>query len=291
MREAWRGRPSCCTSRGRRTNRSRGGSRLGVMLGVVVVTGSLHAVWGAWRAAAVTTAAWRSAAQPAATGTLIVDRGLATAAVAGMWRPTVFVGRALADRLTPSEFRAVLAHEWAHARAGDNVKRALLLGAPDLLRFTSRGAGLITAWMVATEHAADDRVARLGRDAALDLASALVKAARIAAVPTVEPALVRSMSEHGEVSGRVVRLLDELVGRWRVTSRGAAGGGWCGGASGPRLGAGTCRLRGDSRRLGGPRQRQAVVAGSFTRPRAPRAAAAHPRERSTPRSGRPRAAR
>lgn len=138
----------------------------------------------------------------------VVGHGLDTAAVAGIRRPRVFVGRALTMAMTSGELQAVIAHERAHVVASDNLKRAVLIGLPDLLRFTSRGAALVAAWVAATEDAADDAVARTGSQSAVDLAGALVKAARLTGACGAPPALVSSVAERGDVSRRVLRLLD-----------------------------------------------------------------------------------
>ncbi len=188
-----------------------------IAIAVALLAMGVGAVWRASRAAHVRATRWKAGARPVGPGTLLVARDLATAAVAGVWRPTVFVSRRLSDVLTPGELRAVLAHEWAHAAARDNVKRALLLAAPDPMRFTRRGATIVEGWMTATEHAADDRVAALGRAAAVDLASALVKAARVLGAGGAEPALVRNVAGHGDLPGRVLRLLDDADSHRRAT--------------------------------------------------------------------------
>ena len=155
-------------------------------------------------------AAWRRHVAGETSGATVVSHGLDTAAVAGIRQPRVFVGRELTMAMTGAELQAVIAHERAHVAAGDNLKRAALIALPDPLRFTARGAALVSAWIAATEDAADDAVARAGRQSAVDLASALVKAARLTAAGGAPPALVSSVAERGDVSRRVLRLLDPV---------------------------------------------------------------------------------
>jgi thiol-disulfide isomerase/thioredoxin len=47
-------------------------------------------------------------------------------ALRGIWRPTVTIPRGLSEKLTPSEFEAVLLHELAHARRLDNLTGVLV---------------------------------------------------------------------------------------------------------------------------------------------------------------------
>lgn len=97
--------------------------------------------------------------------------------VIGVLRPNVFVGREIIETLSASEMAAAAAHEMAHVRAHDNLKQLLLdisrppswlmqLGVPD------------EVWLNAAELAADQAALADG-NAPLQLASALLKAARI----------------------------------------------------------------------------------------------------------------
>jgi len=130
-------------------------------------------------------------------------------AVIGIFRPRMFVAEQVLDSLNHSEFRAAIAHEYGHLRANDNFKRTVLRICRDLL-IVPLGKGLDRAWADNAESLADEYAAQTGPSAALNLASALVKIAKI--VPTdsgpAMPAgayLVEDLSV--DVTSRVRRLL------------------------------------------------------------------------------------
>ena len=136
-----------------------------------------------------------------------VERSASLFAVVGIFKPRVFVDGDLLDRLTPEELHAALAHERAHVRSFDNLKRALLSTTrlPGVLRnlaFVDR------AWDEASELAADRR--SIDWTSALDLASALVKIAglRAASSARIHPQAVAAchLLSETESSGLAVRL-------------------------------------------------------------------------------------
>jgi beta-lactamase regulating signal transducer with metallopeptidase domain len=141
---------------------------------------------------------------PCATDIVVSSTG--TALVAGLWRPRIVVSRALASSLTGPEFEAVVAHERAHIGARDNLKRLAMLASPDWLGLTRRARQIEGAWAHATELAADDAVAARGSRAAIDLAAALVKAARLSAAPPARLELSSGMFDGNEMTTRVTRL-------------------------------------------------------------------------------------
>ncbi len=136
----------------------------------------------------------------------IVETAAGTAFVAGLLEPRIVVSQTLASSLTAREFDAVVAHERAHIGARDNLKRLAMLLAPDWLGLTTRGRGVERAWAQAAELAADDAVAAGGARAAIDLAAALVKAARLSAAPSVRLELSSGMFDGDEITTRVTRL-------------------------------------------------------------------------------------
>jgi Zn-dependent protease with chaperone function len=99
-------------------------------------------------------------------------------AVIGIFRPRMFVAEQVLGSLDENEFRAAIAHEYGHLRARDNFKRTLLRICRDLL-ILPLGKGLDRAWAENAESLADEHAARTGSSTALDLASALVKIAKI----------------------------------------------------------------------------------------------------------------
>ena len=131
-------------------------------------------------------------------------------AVVGMLRPRMFVASQVFDSLTEDELRSAVAHEYGHLKAHDNFKRAFLRVCRDMLVFPL-GRELDRAWADNNESAADEYAATTGGDSmALDLASTLVKIARIAPQNT-SPAMPLGsflIEEHaGDLKIRVQRLL------------------------------------------------------------------------------------
>ncbi|MFN7927128.1 MAG: M48 family metalloprotease [Blastocatellia bacterium] len=100
-------------------------------------------------------------------------------ALVGCWRPRLFLAEQLCQVLTPAELTATIAHESGHWHARDNLKRILLRVCCDVLAILPAGRSLERAWAEAAEVAADEFAARTGNHVAVDLASALVKIARL----------------------------------------------------------------------------------------------------------------
>jgi beta-lactamase regulating signal transducer with metallopeptidase domain len=95
-------------------------------------------------------------------------------AAAGILKPRILISGAAEFLLTEKELRTAVRHELAHVRRRDNLKKLLLrlVGFPGM-------AGLESAWLEATELAADDAAVFNAREA-LDLAAALIKLSRLA---------------------------------------------------------------------------------------------------------------
>jgi Zn-dependent protease with chaperone function len=132
-------------------------------------------------------------------------------AVVGILRPKLFIAEHVFESLTSEELSAALQHELGHISARDNLKRALMRGCRDLLVIDPFTRSLDRAWLEATESAADDHATRIGGNTSLDLASALVKIARMVPAgmrPTV-PAGAFLISDDGGQGfrARVRRLL------------------------------------------------------------------------------------
>jgi len=100
-------------------------------------------------------------------------------AIVGFLRPRLFIASRVLEMLTPEEIAAAVAHEQGHLDARDNLKRGLLRACRDALLIIPSGRSLDSAWSEASEEAADENAARQGNGVALDLASALVKIARV----------------------------------------------------------------------------------------------------------------
>jgi len=107
------------------------------------------------------------------------NRASSLLAVAGMFRPVIFLSADVADALSPQEVDAAIRHELAHVRALDNLKQ-FLLKVTHLPRWIRPLHELDHAWTQSSEIAADERALAAGA-APLDLSAALIKVARLAA--------------------------------------------------------------------------------------------------------------
>ncbi len=138
-----------------------------------------------------------------------------------MVEPRLFIARRVLDGLTPDEIAAAAAHESGHLSARDNLKRGLLRACRDALLIIPCGRSLDRAWAEAAEGAADEFAARASRAAALDLASALVKIARMIPVgsrPTM-PAGAFLVDDVSGIRARVRRLIQIASGDYNSEVR------------------------------------------------------------------------
>ncbi len=151
------------------------------------------------------------------------DHEFPVMAVAGVFRPRLFIANKLLRALTPEELAAAAAHEMGHVTARDNLRRALLFLLPDGPAILGRPS--TSAWTEASDRAADAFAVRAGARAALDLASALVKTARLtppeisaARPPRFQSLMMQSLvSGEAGVAGRVQEIL--AVDSHRVAPR------------------------------------------------------------------------
>ena len=144
--------------------------------------------------------------------TFRIEHSFPIIAVVGSVRPRLFIASKVLDALTKEELAAAVAHERGHLIARDNLKRLVLRACRDLLMLVPVGRSLDRAWAQAAEAAADEHAARENPDRALNLASALVKIAKM--VPVRERAEVPlgayliGAEETQGVKARIRRLLD-----------------------------------------------------------------------------------
>jgi Zn-dependent protease with chaperone function len=132
-------------------------------------------------------------------------------AIVGAWRPRLFIADQVFQTLSQAELAAALAHECGHLKARDNLKRAVLRACRDALSIVPCGRALDRAWAAEAEAAADEYAARAGSAAALDLAAALVKIARLipaGAHPALPAGALLIGHEAGSVAARVQRLTE-----------------------------------------------------------------------------------
>jgi beta-lactamase regulating signal transducer with metallopeptidase domain len=99
--------------------------------------------------------------------------------VGGYLRPTIYASTDVMKSLEPEEFEAALAHEVSHAQSRDPLRLLFMGSCPDFLQWFSLDAPWRRAFARACEFAADARAARGNQEVALDLASALLKVARL----------------------------------------------------------------------------------------------------------------
>jgi hypothetical protein len=135
-----------------------------------------------------------------------VPSELPLAALVGIVRPRLFVSDRFLASLTPEERRAVSDHEAGHMLSLDNLKRTLMRLAPDWLSFSSVGREIEAAWAIAAEEEADDHAVGPDRSASLELAGALLKAARLT---PVHCAPASNFYDGATVARRVARLLED----------------------------------------------------------------------------------
>jgi len=171
----------------------------------------------AWRMTVRLTADWMAQGEPIEVGgvdipTYRINHAFPIIAIVGVLRPRLFIASQVLTLLTAAEIKASLAHENGHLTSRDNLKRGVLRACRDSLLLVPCGRLLDREWAAAAEAAADEQAARIGHGVALDLASALVKIARViplGARPTM-PAGVYLLGddEAKGIRGRVRRLID-----------------------------------------------------------------------------------
>ncbi len=203
--------------------------RTGIVLIAFAAFGALLIVSAAVRLAITLTrhrrivAAWFETATPIALpGVTIpavtVDSVFPIVGVVGIFRPQLVIARSVLDACTAEELKAVLDHESRHISRGDNLRRTLLLGLPDPLRWLPVGAKIDLAWHEATEEVADEAPGYERGDAGrVALASALIRVAKL--MPSGQPMtdIPASALYRGEpLERRVRRLLDPIPPRPRA---------------------------------------------------------------------------
>ena len=192
------------------------------IIALLSLTGIALALWrglAAWRATRALAADWIRHGEPVNLEGISIPayrirHAFPVIAVVGTVNPRLFIASQVFDSLTDEELSAALAHESAHLAVHDNLKRAWLRACRDLLTIVPCGRSLDRAWAEASEVAADERAARAGASLALNLASTLVKIARIAPVGARAAMPAGAFLVDETVSGSIacrVRRLAELA--------------------------------------------------------------------------------
>jgi len=144
--------------------------------------------------------------------TYVLDHAFPIIAVVGALRPRLFIANHVLESLTDEELAAAIAHEYGHLAAGDNFKRSVMRVSRAALLLIPCGRSLDRAWSEASESAADEYAAQKSSLVALNLASALVRIARM--IPKgqqqiMPPAVSAFLSEESTgVKVRVRRLVE-----------------------------------------------------------------------------------
>lgn len=182
-------------------------------LAVGLLARGLVRAWRSHRATATLVGAWMASARRVrlegiAIPAYRIDSEFPIVAVAGLLRPRLLVAGSVFDACTDRELSLILAHEQAHVRSRDNLRRLLLDAAPDLLAGTATGSAMVRRWHQAVEEAADERaLAGAWRWAACDLAAALIKVARLAPATPPLPLPASTFFRGEDLERRVRRLL------------------------------------------------------------------------------------
>ena len=111
--------------------------------------------------------------------TYVLDHSFPIIAVVGAFRPRLFIANHVLESLSEEELAAAIAHEYGHLVAGDNFKRSVMRVSRAALLLIPCGRSLDRAWSEASESAADEYAAQQSSFVALNLASALVRIARM----------------------------------------------------------------------------------------------------------------
>ena len=150
--------------------------------------------------------------------TFVMPHSFPLIAVVGALRPKLFIADHVLESLSEEELAAAIAHEYGHLAAGDNFKRSVMRVSRAALLIIPCGRSLDRAWSEASESAADEYAAQKSSLVALNLASALVRIARMipAGQSQVLPAAVSGFLAAGDdapgVKVRVKRLVELAAG-------------------------------------------------------------------------------
>lgn len=111
--------------------------------------------------------------------TFVLQHTFPIIAVVGAFRPRLFIADHVLQSLSEEELAAAISHEYGHLAARDNFKRSVMRVSRAALLIIPCGRSLDRAWSEASESAADEHAAQKSSLVALNLASALVRIARM----------------------------------------------------------------------------------------------------------------
>lgn len=199
----------------------RGGETTGIslpILATLTVVLLVSAAIRAWRLHQRTShvlGGWLATAEPVSipgvrTPMLAISSSFPIVAVVGLVRQRVIIARSVLDACSQDELRAILAHEQAHLDRRDNLRRAILTMAPDVLSWLPLSSRMLEAWHNACEGTADEASGRLGEHGRVLLAQALIRVARLASTstsPTVHDLPASALYRGEDLDERIRRLL------------------------------------------------------------------------------------
>ena len=145
--------------------------------------------------------------------TYVLDHSFPIIAVVGAFRPRLFIANHVLESLSEEELAAAITHEYGHLAARDNFKRSVMRVSRAALLLIPCGRSLDRSWSEASESAADEYAAQQSSFVALNLASALVRIARMIpkgqrqVIPASVSAFLAGEDSPG-VKGRVRRLVE-----------------------------------------------------------------------------------
>lgn len=139
---------------------------------------------------------------------VVIEERRAIFAMCGVVHPQLFISRDVVDALSDEQVSSAVRHELAHRASRDNLKRLLLLLAPDMLPFVRGMRAFDRAWCKFTEWAADDQAVNGNPDRSVSLATALVQVARLGIRPQTLPLATSLLGADQDMYDRVNRLLE-----------------------------------------------------------------------------------
>jgi bla regulator protein blaR1 len=199
----------------------RGGETTGISLPILAIltvglfVGAAIRAWRLHHRTSRVVGSWLATAEVvtlpgARTRILAISSNFPIVAVVGLVRQRMIIARSVLDACSPDELRAILAHEQAHLDRHDNLRRAILTMAPDILSWLPISSRMLEAWHDACEGAADDASRRLGEHGRVLLAQALIRVARLASMstsPTVHDLPASALYRGEDLDVRIRRLL------------------------------------------------------------------------------------
>jgi Zn-dependent protease with chaperone function len=195
--------------------------KLGLIAGISAIGVGLAFLRGirSWLATRSLLKEWRASSTPIAlegikVPTFVLRHSFPIIAVVGALRPKLFIADQVLESLSEEELVGAIAHEYGHLAAHDNFKRSVMRISRAALMMIPSGRSLDRAWSDASESAADEYAAQRSSQVALNLASALVRIAKM--IPKgqqqIMPASVSAfLSEDTPRVGTRVRRLVELA--------------------------------------------------------------------------------